>query len=53
MTAMGWFIGCLTFEQLSQIAILSWPYAPRCLFVATEVMQHREKLIEQRAQMGA
>jgi hypothetical protein len=52
MAAMGWFIGSLTFEQLSKVAVLSWPYAPRNVFVATEVMQHWEKLTEQRLQMA-
>jgi hypothetical protein len=53
MAAMGWFIGSLTFEQLSKVAVLSWPYPARCVFVATEVMQQWEKLMEQRLQMSA
>lgn len=53
MAAMSWFIGCLSFEQFSKLAVLSWPYAMRTLFVATEVMQQWEKSTEQRLQAGS
>lgn len=36
---MGWFIGTLTYEQLSRLAVMSWPYGMRLLFLATEIMQ--------------
>lgn len=51
MTAMSWFIGSMSFEQLSRLTVLSWPFAPRTLFIATEVMQQREKLVQQRLQL--
>jgi hypothetical protein len=48
MAAMSWFIGCLSFEQFSKLAVCSWPYAVRTLFVATHIMEQREKLLKQR-----
>jgi hypothetical protein len=51
MTAMGWFVGCLSCEQLSRLAVCCWPYAPRVLFLGTEIMQQREKLVQTRTQM--
>jgi hypothetical protein len=48
MTAMSWFCGSLSYEQLSKMAVLSWPYAPRALFIATEIMQQWERLVKQR-----
>lgn len=44
---MSWFIGCLSFEQFSKLAVCSWPYAVRTLFVATHIMEQREKLTQQ------
>jgi hypothetical protein len=51
MTAMGWFVGLLTYEQLSRLAIQTYPYPMRVLFLGTEVMKHREKLEQQRLQL--
>jgi hypothetical protein len=36
---MGWFVGSLNYEQLSRLAVMSWPYGMRLLFLATEIMQ--------------
>lgn len=36
---MGWFVGTLTYQQLSRLAVASWPYGIRLLFLATEIMQ--------------
>jgi hypothetical protein len=36
---MGWFIGSLNYEQLSRLAVMSWPYGMRVLFLGTEIMQ--------------
>lgn len=49
MTGMGWFVGCLSCEQLSRLAVCCWPYAPRVLFLGTEIMQQREELLKTRA----
>lgn len=38
---MGWFIGSLTYEQLTRLAVASWPYSVRLLFVANEIKQWR------------
>lgn len=51
MAAMGWFVGCLTYGQLSKLAVMSWPYPMRVLFLGNEIMQQREKLLQQRLQM--
>lgn len=51
MAAMGWFVGCLTYAQLSRLAVLSWPYPMRVLFLGNEIMQQREKLLQQRLQL--
>lgn len=51
MAAMGWLVGCLTYEQLSRLAVLSWPYPMRVLFLGNEIMQQRERLVQQRLQM--
>jgi hypothetical protein len=42
LAAMSWFVGSLTYEQLSRLAVASWPYAMRLLFVATEIMQQSQ-----------
>jgi hypothetical protein len=49
---MGWFIGALTYRQLSCLAVMSYPYAMRVLFLATEVMQQRKKLLSCRQQLS-
>jgi hypothetical protein len=36
---MAWFVGSLTYEQLSRLSVASWPYGMRLLFLATEIMQ--------------
>lgn len=45
LAAMGWFLGALTYRQLSRLAVMSYPYAMRVLFLATEIMQQRKKLL--------
>ncbi len=47
---MSWFIGSISYEQLSKLAVMSWPYAPRTLFIATEISQQWRKL-KQRQQL--
>jgi hypothetical protein len=39
LAVMGFFAGCLTYQQLSKLAVLSWPFAMRMLFLGTEIMQ--------------
>jgi hypothetical protein len=51
MTAMGWFVGVLTYGQLSRLAVQTYPYPMRVLFLGTEVMKHRERLEQQRLQL--
>lgn len=43
MAAVGWFVGTLSYEQVAKLALKSWPYATRPLFVATEIMQQWKK----------
>lgn len=51
LTGMGWFIGCLSYTQLSKLAVMCWPYGMRVLFLATEIMRHREHVNKQRLQL--
>jgi hypothetical protein len=39
---MGWFVGNLTGEQLSRMAVVSWPYGVRLLFIAGEILQQTQ-----------
>jgi hypothetical protein len=39
MAAMGWFVGSLTYPQLSRMAVVSWPCGVRLIFFAAEIMQ--------------
>jgi len=41
---MGWFLGSLTYKQMACLAVKSYPYAMRPLFVATQVMQRWQPL---------
>jgi hypothetical protein len=50
--AMGWFIGALTHRQLSRLAVMSYPYAMRVVFLATEIMQQRKQLLNCRQQLS-
>lgn len=52
MTGMGWLVGCLTYEQLSKLAVNTWPYPMRVLFLGTEVMQQQERLVKMRLQLA-
>lgn len=53
LAAMGWFVGCLSYEQLSRLAVMSWPFGMRVLFLAAEIMQQRERLVQQRLELSA
>lgn len=53
LAGMGWFIGTLTYGQLSRLAVMSFPYAPRVLFLATEIMQQRQLLQQRRQQLSS
>ena len=53
LAGMGWFIGTLTYEQLSKFAVMSYPYAPRVLFLATEIMQQWQLLQQRRQQLSS
>jgi hypothetical protein len=39
LVAIGWFVGSLTYEQLSRLAVACWPYSMRAMFLAREIMQ--------------
>jgi hypothetical protein len=52
MIAMGWLVGCLTHQQLSKLAVNTWPYPMRVLLFGTEVMQQRERLVKMRRQLA-
>lgn len=52
MACMGWFIGALSYEQLSRLAVMSWPYGMRVLFLGNEIMQQHERAAKQRMQMS-
>ena len=49
---MGWFIGTLTYKQLAWLAVMSYPYAMRPLFLATQVMQQWQQLSKYHQQHG-
>jgi len=51
--ALGWFLGTLSYEQLSRVSVMCWPYAMRPLFFATEIMQQRDKLMQRRLQLSS
>jgi hypothetical protein len=53
LAGMGWFIGTLTYEQLSRLAVMSYPFPPRVLFLATEIMQQRQQLLQCRQQLSS
>jgi hypothetical protein len=39
MIHQGFFIGCLTYKQLSRAAVLSYPHVLRPVLLAAEIMQ--------------
>jgi len=52
MAMLGWFVGTLSYEQLSHAAVMCWPYAMRPLFWATEIMQQRDRLMQRQLQLS-
>jgi hypothetical protein len=50
LVANAVLMGSLTYEQLSRIAVLSWPYGMRSLFAGEEIMRQYERADQQRRQ---
>lgn len=42
MAGMTWFVGCLSWQQLSKAVVLSWPYAMRPLLLAQAIQRRHE-----------
>lgn len=48
---MGWFLGTLSYTQMARFAATSFPYAMRPLFLATQIMQRWQQLLQSRRQL--
>lgn len=48
---MGWFVGTLSYTQMARFAVMSFPYAMRPLFLATQIMQRWQQLLQPRRQL--